>query len=97
MDGFNVGSSDGMLEGLIDGIIDRLGLCESAIVGNADGLFDGLIDKEGISVGRFCSEGLDDGLMDKVGLKVSDMVKVVVSVRSKLETDLITVLSRPNV
>jgi len=83
-----------MLDGINVGIIDRLGLCEATIVGDTDGLSDGLIDKEGIPVGRFCSEGLDDGLMDKVGSKVSDMVKAVVSVRSKLEADLITVLSR---
>ena len=79
-----------MLDGINVGIIDRLGLCEPIIVGDTDGLSDGLIDKEGIPVGAFCSEGLDD----KVGSKVSDMVKAVVSVRSKLEADLITVLSR---
>jgi len=66
-------------------------------VGDTDGLAVGFVVKEGIAVGRFCSVGLDDGFVDTVGAKVSDMVKAVVSVRSKVEADLITVVSMLNV
>ena len=78
LDGFNEGSFEGTFDGLVDGINEILGTCEGAIVG----------DKDGIALGRYNSVGLYDGDIDKVGAEVSDMVKVIVSVLTKLDASL---------
>ena len=83
LDGFDEGKFDGRLDGLVDGIMDMLGTCETAIVG----------DEEGIALGRYNSVGLCDGDIDEVGAEVSDMMKLVSSVLTKLDADFITSLS----